>query len=170
MLSQRRHGTQDVTTDAYLLIGLFALAVLVFGLSLFLYVFQKWIEDNVQQTEIEGAPSTQKESEREQLDRLVRPSFLGAPSTRPIEPPPSDDSKAKIKNGGGGDEPPRHPLIEGLFKSLPRDGEPPMTAEDAADWLETAAGALRLVYKFKGRIRVEIEAQREIPIRGSATG
>jgi hypothetical protein len=43
-----------------------------------------------------------------------------------------------------------------------------MTIEEAADWLETAAYNLRLAYKFKGRIKVEIEGNRgssEIPSR-----
>lgn len=48
---------------------------------------------------------------------------------------------------------PRPPLITGLFDSLPKDGDT-WTAEDAADWLETAAANLRLVYKFKGRIDI----------------
>ena len=56
-----------------------------------------------------------------------------------------------------------HRLIVGLFESLPKDGGT-MTVEDVADWLETAAANLRMVYKFKGRIRVSIDS--EIPIRG----
>jgi hypothetical protein len=98
-------------------------------------------------------------------DRLVRPSFpTGGPGTRPVDGG-SEDSQNKGKRGGSGgggggdDGGPRHRLIVGLFESLPPDGTT-WTAEEAADWLETAAANLRLVYKFKGRIRVEIQSQR----------
>lgn len=93
-------------------------------------------------------------------NRLVRPGVA------PVEN--GDVGGDRNKRGGGGDggddggEPPKHPLIRGLFQSLPKDGET-WTIEDAADWLETAAANLRLAYKFKGRIRVEIAGQREIP-------
>lgn len=61
-------------------------------------------------------------------------------------------------SGAGGDdgEPPRHPLIEGLFQSLPTDGEV-WTIEEAADWLQAAAYNLRFAYKIKGGfIKVEV--------------
>jgi hypothetical protein len=54
---------------------------------------------------------------------------------------------------------PEHPLIQGLFQSLPPIGRG-WSAEEAAEWLETAAYSLRLVYRFKGRIRVEAEVSR----------
>jgi hypothetical protein len=100
-------------------------------------------------------------------DRLVRPSFNPTPTTRPIDPPPPPPPNKTGGGGGdGGDEGPRHRLIVGLFESLPKDGDT-MTAEDAADWLETAAANLRLVYKFKGRIRVAIDG--DIPIRSGGS-
>jgi hypothetical protein len=63
----------------------------------------------------------------------------------------------------------RHPLIEGLFQSLPPDGQP-MAVDEAVDWLQAAAYNLRFAYKFQGRIKVSVEGQNgsgPIPIRGS---
>jgi hypothetical protein len=84
--------------------------------------------------------------------RFVRPSSGSVAPDR--EPAPLE----KAKGGGGGDEPPRHPLIEGLFQSLPKEGEI-WTVQDAAEWLEAAAVNLRIAYKFKGRIKVTVEGQ-----------
>jgi hypothetical protein len=91
-------------------------------------------------------------------DRLVRPAFPGGgPGTRPVADPPSNPDTGKSKaGGGGGDEPPRHPLIEGLFQSLPPDGQT-MTLEEAVDWLQAAVYNLRFAYKFQGRIKVSVE-------------
>ena len=91
-------------------------------------------------------------------DRLVRPSFPDVPpGTRPIEPP---KEKGKGASGGGGDLPPRHPLIEGMFQSLPENGQP-WTLDEAADWLHAAAYNLRFAYKLKGKIKIEIEVERQ---------
>jgi len=97
-------------------------------------------------------------------DRLVRPSFPpGGPGTRPIDGV-SDDGKNKGKLGGGssgggdGTAPPRHPLIEGMFQSLPENGKP-WTLDEAADWLHAAAYNLRFAYKLKGKITIDIKIE-----------
>jgi hypothetical protein len=90
-------------------------------------------------------------------DRLVMPGF--APED---EQDVRDGEEKGSRNGGdgGGDEgPPRHPLITGLFQSLPPDGAP-WTIEEAADWLQAAAYNLRFAYKLKGSIKVEITSPR----------
>jgi hypothetical protein len=90
-------------------------------------------------------------------DRLVMPGF--APEN---EHDVRDDEEKGSRGGGdgGGDEgPPRHPLITGLFQSLPPDGAP-WTIEEAADWLQAAAYNLRFAYKLKGSIKVEITSPR----------
>jgi hypothetical protein len=94
-------------------------------------------------------------------DRLVRPAFpAGGPGTRPVDVV-SEDSQTKGKPGGsgGGDgNPPRHPLIEGMFQSLPPNGQE-WTLDEAADWLHAAAYNLRFAYKLKGKIKIEIEVE-----------
>jgi hypothetical protein len=97
-------------------------------------------------------------------DRLVRPSFSSAPSTRPLETP--TDTKQNGSGfskgggrGGGDDLPPRHPLIEGMFQSLPANGQP-WTLDEVADWLHAAAYNLRFAYKLKGKITVDIKIER----------
>lgn len=94
-------------------------------------------------------------------DRLVRPSFPGGgPGTRPIETA-GDEEKKKAKTGGGdggGEGPPRHPLIEGMFQSLPNNGQS-WTLEEAADWLHAAAYNLRFAYKLKGKITIDIKIE-----------
>jgi hypothetical protein len=92
-------------------------------------------------------------------NRLVRPGVA------PLEKRDPNEEHKKGGGGGGGDEPPRHPLMEGLFQSLPPDGER-WTVEEAADWLQAAAYNLRFAYKFQGRIKVTVEGQGDIPIRG----
>lgn len=88
-------------------------------------------------------------------NRLVRPGVAPLNETEATE----DRDKGGGSGGGsGGGDPPRHPLMEGLFQSLPPDGEP-WPIEEAADWLQAAAYNLRFAYKFKGRIKVEIEGQ-----------
>jgi hypothetical protein len=89
-------------------------------------------------------------------NRLVRPGVA------PIET--DEDSSSERDNfgggsgsGGGGKMPPLHPLIKGLIEVLPHDGKS-WTLEDATEWLQTAASNFRYAYKFKGRIKVEIEA------------
>lgn len=87
-------------------------------------------------------------------DRLVKPAFNQAPTTRPIEPAPNGE-KPIVKSGGN--EPPRgdlHPFIQGLLQTLP----PPETEWPAIarqKWLQTAANIFDLIYKGDGGIRVE---------------
>ena len=93
-------------------------------------------------------------------DRLVKPSFGSAPTTKPIEPPPED--KPKDKPRGGGDPPDGlHPFIAGLLRSLPKpafdeDGTPQTdwTASARVKWLQTAANIFDLIYKGEGGIEV----------------
>jgi hypothetical protein len=92
-------------------------------------------------------------------DRLVRPSFPGGPGTRPVDVASEDQNKGKHSSGGGG-TPPRHPLIEGMFQSLPENGQP-WTLDEAADWLHAAAYNLRFAYKLKGKIKVEVTVERQ---------
>jgi hypothetical protein len=51
-------------------------------------------------------------------------------------------------------------LIEGMFQSLPANGQP-WTLDEAADWLHAAAYNLRFAYKLKGKIKIEIEVERQ---------
>lgn len=81
-------------------------------------------------------------------DRLVRP---GVPAN--YEPPKKEDQRP---GGHGGDQPPRDPLIEGLFQEVPpRDTE--WSAEEQVRWLETAAHIFALVFKRREKISIEIE-------------
>jgi len=63
-------------------------------------------------------------------------------------------------SGGGDNTPPRHPLIEGMFQSLPANGQP-WTLDEAADWLHAAAYNLRFAYKLKGKIKIDIHVERQ---------
>jgi hypothetical protein len=97
-------------------------------------------------------------------DRLVRPSFpAGGPGTRPVDGGSGDgQNKGKLGgsgSGGDGTAPPRHPLIEGMFQSLPENGQT-WTLDEAADWLHAAAYNLRFAYKLKGKITVEITIEK----------
>ncbi|MGH6822463.1 MAG: hypothetical protein ACREC4_03065 [Methylocella sp.] len=85
-------------------------------------------------------------------DRLVRPA---SPGTKPIEEPKPEPGKNPDATRGGDGGPPHHPLIDGLFQSLPRQGEN-WTLEEAADWLQAAAYNFRIVYKLKGTITVAV--------------
>jgi hypothetical protein len=95
-------------------------------------------------------------------DRLVMPGVAPGgderrESLRPDEPKRHPDGG----NGGSGENiPPRHPLIEGMFQSLPENGKP-WTLDEAADWLHAAAYNLRFAYKLKGKIKIEIEVERQ---------
>jgi hypothetical protein len=96
-------------------------------------------------------------------DRLVRPPFPpGGPGTRPVDLPSGDNqNKGKVdgRGGSGGDgTPPRHPLIEGMFQSLPANGQP-WTLDEAADWLHAAAYNLRFASRLKGKITIDIKIE-----------
>lgn len=85
-------------------------------------------------------------------DRLIRPGV--APAEEPGDP--ANRNRTGGSGGGGGDKmPPLHPLIKGLIEVLPHDGNS-WTAEDAAEWLQTAASNFRYAYKFREHIKVEI--------------
>jgi len=92
-------------------------------------------------------------------DRLVRPSFPDTPGTRPIDPPAGNGDRNKPGGADGSGGPPRHPLIEGMFQSLPANGQP-WTLDEAADWLHAAAYNLRFAYKLKGKITIDIKIER----------
>jgi hypothetical protein len=79
------------------------------------------------------------------------------------EPPKPDESERRPDGGSGGSDggtPPRHPLIEGMFQSLPPNGQT-WTLDEAADWLHAAAYNLRFAYKLKGKIKIEIEVEHQ---------
>ncbi len=65
-----------------------------------------------------------------------------------------------VERGGdaSGKEPPseRHALIEALVDVLPRPGKV-FDIEDLADWLRAAEINLRLIYKLKGHITINVE-------------
>ena len=78
-------------------------------------------------------------------------------------PTPETTSSTEATKGtgdGGGDDgtPPRHPLIEGMFQSLPLNGQT-WTLDEAADWLHAAAYNLRFAYKLKGKITIDIKIE-----------
>jgi hypothetical protein len=85
-------------------------------------------------------------------NRLVRPGV--APLA---DGGGADADRGKIGGAGGGsDEPPRHPFIEGLLRTLPdpeADDEWPL--DKRVKWLQTAANIFDLIYKGEGGIRVE---------------
>src|ERR1700730_12575737 len=92
-----------------------------------------------------------------------RGSFrIYAPARGGIEETAARAAKAGVRAGQprGSDLPPRHPLIEGMFQSLPENGQP-WTLDEAADWLHAAAYNLRFAYKLEGKIKIEIEVERQ---------
>jgi len=92
-------------------------------------------------------------------DRLVMPGVAPDDRKAPLKSEELDRIHRSGKNGGGGDDiPPRHPLIEGMFQSLPPNGQP-WTLDEAADWLHAAAYNLRFAYKLKGKITVDIKIE-----------
>jgi hypothetical protein len=97
-------------------------------------------------------------------NRLVRPGVAQRDEAK-AEGPRRGEGGSGGGDDGNGNDPPRHPLIEGLFQSLPPDGHT-MTTEEAADWLQAAAYNLRFAYKFQGRIKVSVESDNSLS-RGS---
>lgn len=83
----------------------------------------------------------------QQSGRLIKPGT--GPSVAPPHPP-------RPSGGDGGDDPPRDPLIEGLFKEVPPRGTN-WSAEDQVRWLETAAHIFALVFKRTERIKIEVQ-------------
>jgi len=92
-------------------------------------------------------------------DRLVRPSFptggAGNTADRCGERGPDQGQAWRQRRR----HPARHPLIEGMFQSLPENGQT-WTLDEAADWLHAAAYNLRFAYKLKGKITVDIKIDR----------
>jgi hypothetical protein len=93
-------------------------------------------------------------------DRLVMPGVApGGDERREAPKPDEPERRPSSRAGGGGDNiPPRHPLIEGMFQSLPENGQP-WSLEEAADWLHAAAYNLRFAYKLKGKITIDIKIE-----------
>ena len=92
-------------------------------------------------------------------NRLVRPGVASLKED-------GDESAAEENDrsgggGSGGKGPPRHPLIEGMFQSLPLSGQP-WTLDEAADWLHAAAYNLRFAYKLKGKITIDIRIEPQL--------
>ena len=94
-------------------------------------------------------------------DRLVMPGVAPGGDERREAPKPDEPKRRPGGGDGGGggeDIPPRHPLIEGMFQSLPENGQP-WTLDEAADWLHAAAYNLRFAYKLKGKITIDIKIE-----------
>jgi len=99
--------------------------------------------------------------------RLVPPSVKGSASvgsSADVTPPPvipkSPEAQAGKNgggDGGGGGE--LHPLIEGLIKSLPKEGEN-WPIEKRAKWLRAASQNFDLIYPDTGDDSIEIKIQR----------
>jgi hypothetical protein len=116
-----------------------------------------------------GVPPKQKVRARQVFQGSAHyAGFVDASSGRfrkpGIGPTPevaSSKEATKGRDGGGGDDgtPPRHPLIEGMFQSLPANGQP-WTLDEAADWLHAAAYNLRFAYKLKGKITIDIKIEK----------
>jgi hypothetical protein len=89
-------------------------------------------------------------------DRLVRPSFPDAPSTRPLDAS-KESERAKNKNGGGGgdDLPPLDGLILALVKKLPPAGTSDWKINDRVMWLQMAAMAFQMAYGSVGPIEIK---------------
>jgi hypothetical protein len=95
-------------------------------------------------------------------DRLVMPGVVPGADERRESPKPDEPKRRPGGGSGGGDGeniPPRHPLIEGMFQSLPENGKP-WTLDEAADWLHAAAYNRRFAYKLKGKITIDIKIEK----------
>jgi hypothetical protein len=93
-------------------------------------------------------------------DRLVMPGIAEREEAKG-EDTDRGGSSGGGGGGGGDDKPPtRHPLIEGLFQSLPPNGQL-WTLDEAADWLHAAAYNLRFAYKLKGKLKIEIHVEQQ---------
>jgi hypothetical protein len=92
-------------------------------------------------------------------DRLVMPGIALDERQEPAKTAESERRGGSGKGGSGDGENPRHPLIEGMFQSLPPNGQS-WTLEEVADWLHAAAYHLRFAYKLKGKITVDIKVER----------
>jgi hypothetical protein len=94
-------------------------------------------------------------------NRLIRPGV--APPAREVESDLGNDVSQSGPgggggSGGGGDDQSRHPLIEGMFQSLPPKGDT-WTLDEAADWLHAAAYNLRFAYRLRGKITIDIKVE-----------
>ncbi|HLH17621.1 MAG TPA: hypothetical protein VKX45_10390 [Bryobacteraceae bacterium] len=101
-------------------------------------------------------------------NRLVPPRgvAVGVPaSADPAAPPiPTEGQgdKAPVKGGGddgGSGDSPLHPLIRGLIKSLPPEGQD-WPIEKRAKWLRAAAQNFDLIYPDTGMDSIEIRVQK----------
>ena len=94
-------------------------------------------------------------------DRLVAPSFIMAATEDGEEPAGKEDGSTKeaVKDAA----PPQlaaHPLIDGLFKTLPPAGKP-WAIKDRAKWLQAAAFNFSLIYEGDGEVRVSVISDAE---------
>jgi hypothetical protein len=79
-------------------------------------------------------------------DRLTLPSLKGEITPIPLgDNSTSEDVKPKSGNGENGGDGPHHPLIDGLIKALPKNGEP-WALESRRKWLQAAAMNFDYVY------------------------
>ena len=101
-------------------------------------------------------------------NRLVRPTAraLGATEPKIDVPPPVDhqaDNKGRRGSGGGnggGDD--LNPFIKGLLETLPKAGED-WSLSGRKDWLQTASGIFRLIYKTDASDKGEINVTLTVP-------
>lgn len=90
----------------------------------------------------------------QQSGRLIKPGVGASDGTQP-------GSQATPSVGsGGGQSPPRDPLIEGLFQEVPSRGTE-WSAEDQVRWFEAAAHVFALVFKRRQKIRIELVPDNE---------
>jgi hypothetical protein len=90
-------------------------------------------------------------------NRLVYPPIKASAASTPAPLHPRETEKKKEDEG---DEKPRHPLIEGLLKELPKPQQE-WTTEDRKKWLEMASTIFNVIYKdsddSRGSLRVVVE-------------
>ncbi len=145
--------------------------------KLFARMYDQWRDQALPpRTEIErqigelGVPPKQKTRARQVFQKSAQyAGFIDANSGRfvkpsggsPERPPVSEgskgsDGKAGGDSGGqGGNDPPRHPFIEGLLRTLPDpDSEAEWPLDKRVKWLQTAANIFDLIYKGEGGIDV----------------
>jgi len=113
-----------------------------------------------------GVAEKQKGRARQVLERAAEQAGffeqgrnrLVKPGVAPLAAAPGGRDKGGGGGPGDGDEPPtdRHALIEALVDVLPKSGEE-FSIEDLADWLRAAEVNLRIIYRIKGRITIEVK-------------
>ena len=84
-------------------------------------------------------------------DRLTSPPIQAG------QTPAKPDEKAKSKGGGGGDG--GHPLIDGLFQTLPAPNTP-WSSQERFNWLTMANSIFKMVYQSQDRGEITITLEK----------